>query len=209
MSLLRIDLFSRPSPSPVPALFLDRDGVIIHDGHYLFSPDQVILFPEAKHVVAAANRCGWPVVVVTNQSGISRGLFTWHDYELVTERIIQLLAPVASLSAVYANGEMPGDTIRHDSWRKPSPLMLLNAASALNLDLGRSILIGDRLSDLQAAEAAGLHSVFHLMTGHGLSERQSVLDWYQLEMSPCLFRDIQLFLLDTLTDFPLRIFENY
>ena len=118
-------LLVRPSSIPRPALFLDRDGVVIKDCHHLSNPNQVSLLPGARELLRHANATGWPVVLITNQSGIARGLFDWDAYELVTDRLLKLLGPHAPIAAIYANGHGPDAPA--SSWRKPSPAMLLAA----------------------------------------------------------------------------------
>lgn len=161
---------------PQPALFLDRDGVIIEDHHHLCDPAQVVLCAGAQQLIQAAAEAGWPVVVVTNQSGIARGLFSWEQYEQVSARMLELLGPAAPIAALYANG--CGPDAPSQSWRKPSPAMLMAAAGALNLQLAASVLVGDRLSDLQAGVAAGLREVCHVLSGHGAAERPAVVEWF-------------------------------
>ena len=162
-----------PCSSPTPALFLDRDGVLIEDKHHLYKPRDVELCSGAHRLVKLACQSNWPVVVITNQSGIARGLFDWHAYDQVTDRLLELLGPHAPLAGIFANGHGPDAPAT--SWRKPSPAMLLAAGHDLNLDLSCSLLIGDRLSDLQAGAAAGLPWLVHVMSGHGKEERASVL----------------------------------
>jgi D-glycero-D-manno-heptose 1,7-bisphosphate phosphatase len=189
---------------PTPALFLDRDGVLIEDKHHLCKPQDVELCLGALGLLLLAHQSGWPVVLITNQSGIARGLFDWDDYELVTDRLLELLGPDAPLAAIYANGHGPDAPAT--SWRKPSPAMLLAAGQELNLDISASLLIGDRLSDLQAGAAAGLAWLGHVLSGHGQRERPRV--------TACIgpggqFRgenpsswQAQVVLLESLLDFP-------
>ena len=75
----------------VPALFLDRDGVIIKDCHYITSPEKVTLEAGILNLIIAAKNSGFKIIVITNQSGISRGFYGWHEYLKITERILQLL----------------------------------------------------------------------------------------------------------------------
>jgi D-glycero-D-manno-heptose 1,7-bisphosphate phosphatase len=164
-----------PYRTPRPALFLDRDGVLIEDRHHLCDPDQVELCTGARFLLEQAMQQGWPVVVITNQSGIARNYFTWDAYARVTDRMLNLLGQTAPIAAVYANGYGPDAPLT--SWRKPSPAMLLEAAQVLNLDLNRSSLIGDRLSDLQAGAGAGLPWLVHVLSGHGVQERAAVQKW--------------------------------
>ena len=155
-------------------------------------------------MIQVATSNSWPVVVVTNQSGIARGLFSWRDVDEVNKRMQELLGSKASLAAIYANGYGPDAPT--NSWRKPSPQMLLDAGKELNLDLQRSLLIGDRLSDLQAGAAAGVAKVFHVLSGHGRSARASVLDWHrQLGAHPSAAHIPALELLDSLETFPFSI----
>lgn len=210
--LERYQLLIAPLRQPTPALFLDRDGVVIEDCHHLSNPDQVQLCRGALHLIESAVRQGWPVVLITNQSGIARGLFQWRHFEMVNDCMQQLLGSDAPLAAIYANGHGPDAPA--SSWRKPSPHMLLQAASALNLDLKSSLLIGDRLSDLQAGAAAGVATVFHVLSGHGPSARASVLQWHKqsLEALETVEATAQLVtalkLLDTLEDFPYQLLKQ-
>ena len=191
-----------PLASPRRALFLDRDGVLIEEKHYLCNPDDVQLCAGAKNLLGQAKNNHCPVVVITNQSGIGRGFFDWAAYESVTKRLLQLLGPEAQISAIYANGYGPNAPL--NSWRKPSPGMLLAAAKDLNIDLSRSILVGDRLTDLQAGASAGLPLFIHVLTGHGKEERAAVESrgkQYQLLTNSLLFK---LTLIDSLEDFPFE-----
>ena len=155
-----------------PALFLDRDGVVIEDKHYISNPELVELCPGAKELITETKKQGNAVILVTNQSGIARGLFGWRDYQLVTERMLELLGGAATPTAIYANGYGPSQS--YESWRKPNPGMLVKAAKDLGVDLKRSTIIGDRLSDLQTGANAGLTQLIHVLTGQGHKERQLI-----------------------------------
>ena len=194
----RCRLLQAPLPRPKPALFLDRDGVLIADKHHLSAPDQVDICPGAQSLLGHAKQHSWPVVVITNQSGIARGCFSWDDYEQVTDRLLSILGPHAPIAAIYANSH--GPNAPSSSWRKPSPAMLLTAAQNLNLDLSRSLLIGDRLSDLQAGARAGLPWLVHVLSGHGLDERAAVEQWGTQASSDN--HTFELTLLKSLLEFP-------
>jgi D-glycero-D-manno-heptose 1,7-bisphosphate phosphatase len=202
--LERKQLFINPLRQSTPALFLDRDGVMIEDRHHLSDPEQVVLCKGVRNVIHVAVVNDWPVVVITNQSGIARGLFSWSHVDQVNKRMQDLLGAKAPLAGIYANGHGPDAPA--SSWRKPSPQMLLDAGDELNLDLQRSLLIGDRLSDLQAGAAAGVAKVFHVLSGHGGSARESVLDWHrQLGTNPSAPHIPALGLLESLELFPLSM----
>ena len=159
-----------------PALFLDRDGVIIKEKHFISKPSDVELEDGISDLIDLANMLQLPIVIITNQSGIARKITKWDDYFQVTEKMLSLINPQNTLIAIYANGL--GVDSPNFSWRKPSPEMILNAANFLKLDLSRSLLIGDRLSDLTSGLNAGLLNFFHLSTGHGNEEREEVKKFF-------------------------------
>ncbi|MEY4957958.1 MAG: D,D-heptose 1,7-bisphosphate phosphatase [Gemmatimonadota bacterium] len=143
------------APSPAPALFIDRDGTLIADAHYLADASRVQLLPGAAAAVANANAAQVPVVVVTNQSGIARGLITTSQYEAVRDRANALLR--AGGAAVLATYHCPhwGHPKELCECRKPGLGMYREAAAAYQLDLMRSAYIGDRWRDVQPALATG------------------------------------------------------
>ena len=199
--LERRRLMRPPYSSPKPALFLDRDGVLIEDQHHICDPDNILLCPGGKTLLNKAMQEAWPVVLITNQSGISRGYFNWQDYERITDRLLELLGSTAPLAAIYANGYGPNAPAH--SWRKPSPGMLLAAAKELNLDLHNSILIGDRLSDIEAGARSNLRYVVHILSGHGKRERSYVKSRIdQKKRFTGESHQPKLLLLDSLDNFP-------
>ena len=185
--LERMRLTSDRFSSPRPAVFLDRDGVLIEDKHYLSDPNHVELCQGADTLLRSAHESGWPVIVITNQSGIGRGFFNWIDYEKVTDRLLSMLDNEKHISAIYANGYVPNNA--HNSWRKPNPGMLEAAADELTIDLASSILAGDLLSDLIAADREGLRRLCHVSTGHGPVERESVKAWSDGKETDIIFCD--------------------
>ena len=193
-----------------PALFLDRDGVIIEDRNYIKDPKEVSLCDGVIQLISIANKNGWPVIIITNQSGISRGFSTWEDYKKVTMRMIHLLGEEAKLSAIYANSCGANASLK--SWRKPSPEMLLDASESLNLDLNNSVLVGDRLSDLLAGESAGIKSLCHVLTGHGIEERTSIINRFnsssQLKKEVLDNTIYELILINCLTEFPYELISK-
>lgn len=155
-SWLALDDDRLKDTSGKPALFLDRDGVLIKDTGYLDNPDDVQLMPGASSLVKLANSLDLPAIIVTNQSAIGRELASWDTFSMVHERMkTKLAVEGAVLSVTFACGWAP---VRgsHHSWRKPKPGMLLAAADRLGIDLSRSWLVGDRFSDMRAARSAGL-----------------------------------------------------
>lgn len=148
---------SAPSDRPAlrPALFIDRDGTIIADAHYLADPAGVRLLPGASAAIARANAAGVLVIVVTNQSGIARGLITPAQYESVRTRTERLLGEQgARVNATYHCPHWPDVTGPCDC-RKPGLGMYRTAAADFGIDLARSGYIGDRWRDVQPAQATG------------------------------------------------------
>jgi D-glycero-D-manno-heptose 1,7-bisphosphate phosphatase len=143
------------------ALFLDRDGVIVEDTQYLGRAQDVRLLAGAGEAIARCNTLGIPVILISNQSGIARGLYDWSGFAAVQAAITSALAETgATLDAVFAcghhaNGKPPLNIADH-AWRKPNPGMIVAAAEQMKLDLAHSWIAGDRASDIAAGKAAGL-----------------------------------------------------
>lgn len=164
-------ILDEPRPEERRGLFLDRDGVVIEDRNYISDPNNVALIPGINELTSLFESKGWSVVIITNQSGVGRGLFSWDEYEAVTDMMLSKLKP-GTLSAIYACGEAPSTS--NSEWRKPRPGMLEAAARDLNIDLEESIIVGDRLSDIEAGINAGVSIAVHVLTGHGRKEKASV-----------------------------------
>ncbi len=138
-----------------PAVFLDRDGTIIADRHYLADPAGVTLLPGAAEAIARLNHAAIPVLLVTNQSGIGRGLFSDADFRAVQERMLQLLEERdARLDGVYHCPHAP-DHEPPCECRKPRIELFRRAAAEHGLDLARSWYIGDRVRDVAPAAQLG------------------------------------------------------
>jgi len=147
------------------AAFLDRDGTLIEDAHYLADENGVHLLPGAAAQVRTLNDRGILAVVVTNQSGIAQGLVSEAQYEATRRRLDQLLAEAgAHLDATYHCPHYPGVSGACEC-RKPAPGMYLRAARDLGIDLTRSLYVGDRWRDVEPALALG---------GMGILVRSSV-----------------------------------
>lgn len=137
------------------AAFLDRDGTIIDDTHYLSRPELVRLLPGAASAIARLHEAHWTVIMVTNQSGIARGLLSMDEYESVHARMVELLASEgAHLDASYMCPHHP-DFDEVCDCRKPGTLLFQRAAVEHDLDLVRSSFIGDRWRDVAPALTLG------------------------------------------------------
>ncbi|MET7902289.1 HAD family hydrolase [Streptomyces sp. NPDC005355] len=140
-------------PGLPEAVLFDRDGTLVHDIPYNGDPDRVRLMPGARAAVDAVRARGLPVGVVTNQSGVARGLLTRRAVEAVRERLEKLLGPL-DVWAVCPHGPADGCACR-----KPSPGLIQAACAALGVDPRRTAVLGDIGADLAAARAAGARGV--------------------------------------------------
>lgn len=150
-------------PTPLrPAVFLDRDGVLIVDSGYPHLDEHLVLIPGAAEAVRRLNALGYLVVIVTNQSGVARGLFTEERMHAFNDLLVSRLADGGGMiGAVYAcpfHREAVDPTYRHPDHpdRKPNPGMILRAMAEHEIDPARAFLIGDRDSDIEAARRAGI-----------------------------------------------------
>jgi D-glycero-D-manno-heptose 1,7-bisphosphate phosphatase len=148
-------------PSGRAALFLDRDGVIVADTHYLCRVGDMRMIAGAAAAIARCNALGIPVVVVTNQAGIGRGYYDWTAFHAVQGALKAAVAAEGAhldgvlACAYHAEGRAPLRVDNHP-WRKPNPGMIVEAARRMQLDLSRSWIVGDRAHDLAAGAAARL-----------------------------------------------------
>jgi D-glycero-D-manno-heptose 1,7-bisphosphate phosphatase len=148
------------------AVFLDRDGTLMEEVCYCADPALVRIFEGVRDSLLALRGAGFRTVLVTNQSGIARGLISPGAYEGVHARLLELLGP-DTLDAVY----MSPDAADSNSFRrKPAPGMLLEAARDWGLALERSWIIGDKAIDLECGRNASLAGGILVRTGHGRSE---------------------------------------
>ena len=160
-----------PSSPPTPALFLDRDGVIIENrANYVRSWADVEIFPQALAALAHVRAAPYKVIVVTNQSAVGRGLVSLAEVEAINQRLWRVVeGKNGRLDAIYTCPHAPEADC---PCRKPRPGLLLQAAADHNLDLSRSIMIGDALTDMQAGQAAGCAQLILLRTGRGSAQAQ-------------------------------------
>ncbi|MCU0491130.1 MAG: HAD family hydrolase [Chloroflexaceae bacterium] len=145
---------------PHRALFVDRDGTLVHPRHYPRTPQELLLFEGVVAGLRPFQAAGWRLVVITNQSGLARGLFSEDDLALMHEYLAaQVARGGVQLDAFYHCPHHPEGVVPHLArvcdCRKPEPGMLLRAAADLDLDLGRSWFVGDILDDVEAGKRAG------------------------------------------------------
>jgi D-glycero-D-manno-heptose 1,7-bisphosphate phosphatase len=149
-----------------PAVFFDRDNTLTVGSDYLGDPDDVVLMPGAADAVSRARALGYATVVVSNQSGVARGMFTEADVRAVNARMEEYLLeqnPAAIIDRQEFCPFHPEGKVerycRDSDMRKPKPGMLIKAAELLALDLNRSWLVGDAPRDIEAGKAAGCKTI--------------------------------------------------
>jgi len=153
------------------AIFIDRDGTINKDIGYVSGPEELIIYPWAAEAIRLINESGLKAIVITNQSGVARGLYTEETLSAIHDRMTSELAREgARIDATYYCPHHPeiGDERyrRACECRKPGPGMLLQAAREHEIDLARSFVIGDKASDINLATGAGARGVL-VLTGYG------------------------------------------
>ncbi len=157
------------------AVFLDRDGTINEEVQYLHDPHQLRLLPGARVAIRLLNQAGVPAILVTNQAGIGRGYYSEAAMsELHRELARRLAAQGAHLDATY---HCPHHPDQECACRKPQPGMLVQAAEEHGIDLQRSFVVGDKVSDLEAGWRAGCRTVL-VLTGYGVQAREAFKDYH-------------------------------
>lgn len=166
-----------------PAIFIDRDGTINEDIGYVSHPDQLVIYSFAAEAIRRINQAGLKVIIITNQSGIARGLYTEATLKAIHDKLRRELAREgAQIDGVYYCPHHPhiGDEPYRKicDCRKPQPAMLERAATEYDIDLSQSFVIGDKASDINLATNAGAKGVL-VMTGYGAGT------YANLERFPC------------------------
>ena len=147
------------------AVFLDRDGTLNVERHYLHDPEALEIFPGTGAALRRLMDAGFALFIVTNQSGIGRGYYTEADMHAVNERLAEMLAPDGvRFEKIFFAPESPE---AESPGRKPSPKFPLDAAAEFGVDLAQSYMIGDKLLDLQCGWNAGVKQSILVRTGYG------------------------------------------
>jgi len=155
------------------AVFLDRDGTLLREAHYLADPDGVELLPGAAEALTALRDAGYHLIVVTNQSGIGRGLYTEAAYRAVADRVNQVLTDRGSrVDRTYYCPHATGDSMICDC-RKPALGMYRRAEAEMDIDLAASWYVGDKLSDVRPALTLGGRGIL-VRTGYGADHEARV-----------------------------------
>ena len=178
-----------------PAIFIDRDGVIIENReNYVRSWSDVEILPKAVEALRLASASQYKIVIITNQSGIGKGLIPPETARQINRRLLKIIANGGGrIDGVYVCPHTPDD---HCACRKPKPGLLLTAAMDLAIELSQSIMIGDALSDIQAGQQAGVAASILVLTGRGAEQSRlpAASSLPRFEICPSLFSAITLLL---------------
>jgi D-glycero-D-manno-heptose 1,7-bisphosphate phosphatase len=152
-----------------PAVFLDRDGVIIENRDaYVRSWADVEIYPQALSALARLSTSRFKIIIVTNQSAVGRGIISLEAAEAINRQLVHEIERTGGrVDGVFMCPHAPSDGCQ---CRKPLPGLLIQAANVLQLDLTASYLIGDAITDIQAGQAAGVHQAILVHTGRGYSQ---------------------------------------
>lgn len=172
--------------APRPGIILDRDGVLVREMNYLRRPEDVALEPAVAELLHWVKSSDILIAVVTNQSGIDRGIISWDEFLSVEQEISRQLRTKGlsvdlSVACPFHPDCTPAYAEEHSYWRKPGPGMLRFAGETLGLVLDQSWMIGDKASDIVSAKAAGLAGAFFLRGAHYADQESEALSHSTLE----------------------------
>lgn len=161
------------------AVFLDRDGTIIEDTGYIRSPDQINFIPGSIEAIKMLKDAGYKIIVISNQSGVARGL--------LTEDMLQTIDKIIHRSILNGGGQIDGSYYcpHHPEigvypykqvceCRKPHPGLVKKAVKEHHIDLSKSFMVGDHATDIETAKRAGISKSVFVLTGHGESEKANL-----------------------------------
>jgi D-glycero-D-manno-heptose 1,7-bisphosphate phosphatase len=173
-ALIRGGLPENPALRMNRAVFLDRDGTMIAEKHYLQRVEDVVILPGAAKALKQLQDAGFKLFIVSNQSGVGRGYFTAVDVEKVNEHICREFDRAGvHFEKIYIAPEAPDQPSRG---RKPSPQFLFEARDEFSLDLAESYFIGDKLIDLECGWNAGVKKCILVRTGYGAELERTLAD---------------------------------
>ena len=154
---------------PNHAIFLDRDGTLNEDPGYIRDPEKLKLFPETGEALSLLKKYGFLLIIISNQSGVARGLMNQDDVDAVNERVNLLLSEYkVKIDAFYCCPAHPDYSSPEEcECRKPSPKLVFDAAKEFDIDLTKSYFIGDSVLDIQCGKNAGLKTIL-VKTGQGV-----------------------------------------
>jgi D-glycero-D-manno-heptose 1,7-bisphosphate phosphatase len=147
------------------AVFFDRDGTLMEEVHYCGDPARVRVFPGVPEALRKLKEAGFRTFVITNQSGVGRGLITEGQYHAVQAELLRQIG-AGVIDATYFCADPPAVP---STRRKPEPGMVWEAAAAYDIDLARSYFIGDKSADIECGQRAGTRTIL-VLTGYGAEQ---------------------------------------
>lgn len=172
-----------------PAVFLDRDGTLIEEVGYIDTPDKIQLIDGAIKAIKLFNKMGFKTIIVSNQSGVARGYFNEDTVKMINDKVIKLFDDQgAILNSIYYcphHPEYGNEIYKKDcECRKPKPGMILKAVNEYKIDLSKSIIVGDKYSDVLTGKNLNLFSIL-VLTGFGKKE-DKIIKSHKLNPKPDL-----------------------
>lgn len=161
-----------------PAVFVDRDGTIMEDCDYCSDPKDVKIFPGVQEALLCLKSKGFKLIIITNQSGIGRGLMTVEQYRAVEAEVVRQVGGDL-IDATYFCPDVPG---QNSSCRKPAPGMILQAEREHGIDLLRAFFIGDKEIDVECGRNAGVRTI-RVQTGFQRDMKASAADWVTKDLA--------------------------
>ena len=160
-------------------LFLDRDGVLIKDVHHIKSPKEVELCKNVEEFLKKARNKGFELIVVTNQSSISRSIISYEEYKIITEKFLSLIDYDLYPDLILSSFHLPKNENKLEdfNWRKPGPGMINYAINLQKYKKSECGLIGDKLSDLKAGNNSGLSNIAHIKSDLHKDECSLIKSW--------------------------------
>ena len=160
-------------------IFLDRDGVLIEDVHHIKSPKQVKLCKNIEKFLRESKERGYELIVVTNQSSVSRSIITYQEYKNITEKFLSLIPYDVYPNLFLSSFHLPknDNNLKNYNWRKPGTGMINYALKLRKYEKSKCGLIGDKLTDLEAGNNAGLSNICYIKSELHKDEAISIRNW--------------------------------
>jgi len=172
-------IFKNNNSRSKKGLFLDRDGVLIEDVHHIKSPKEVVLCKNVIEFLREAREKGFELIVVTNQSSISRSIITYEEYKIITEKFLSLIDHDLYPDLILSSFHLPKNEnkLKDFNWRKPGAGMINYAINLQKYEKSESGLIGDKLTDLIAGVNAGLSNIAYIKSEIHKDESSLIKSW--------------------------------
>lgn len=172
-------IIKNKKPRSKKGLFLDRDGVLIKDVHHIKSPEEVELCKNVREFLRTARNKGFDLIVVTNQSSVSRSIISYEEYKIITEKFLSLIDYELYPDLILSSFHLPKNEnkLENFNWRKPGAGMINYAINLQKYEKSESGIIGDKLTDLKAGNRAGLSKIAYIKSDLHKGESLVIKNW--------------------------------